>query len=49
MSTDVTLSDRQESILVYIIRYLRENKIPPSIRNIGEAGSSPAPLWSTTI
>ncbi len=37
MSADLTLSDRQESILVYIIRYLRENKIPPSIRNIGEA------------
>lgn len=37
MSADLTLSDRQESILVYIIRYLRENKIPPSIRNIGGA------------
>ena len=37
MSTEFSLSDRQESILVYIIRYLREHKIPPSIRNIGEA------------
>lgn len=37
MSAELSLSDRQARILDYIIDYLGEHKIPPSIRDIGKA------------
>jgi len=37
MSAELSLSDRQTRILDYIINYLGEHKIPPSIRDIGRA------------
>lgn len=37
MSAQLSLSDRQARILDYIIDYLGQHKIPPSIRDIGRA------------
>jgi repressor LexA len=37
MPNEIKLSDRQTRILDFIVQYLHSEKIPPSIRDIGEA------------